>query len=92
MKGDFTDYKDIPSAEAAIKQNGYTKYKHCSHFVFVEAVPCEVSRTSDGYYLKINKSGRYIKSDISLQLIEDSPEPSKVLYALKGKLNLKSEE
>lgn len=31
MKGDYTDYPDVPTAEAAMKQNGDTSYKHCSH-------------------------------------------------------------
>ena len=31
MKGDFTDYADVALAEAAMKQSGYIKYKHCYH-------------------------------------------------------------
>jgi hypothetical protein len=31
MKGDFTDYIDVGSAETAMKKKGYGKYKHCSH-------------------------------------------------------------
>lgn len=31
MKGDYTDYPDVPSAEAAMKRNGDTCYKRCSH-------------------------------------------------------------
>ena len=31
MKGDFDDYPDVKTAETAMKQKGYRKYKHCSH-------------------------------------------------------------
>lgn len=31
MKGDYTDYPDVLTAEAAMKQNGDIKYKHCDH-------------------------------------------------------------
>ena len=29
-----------------------------NHFVFVASVPCEASKTSDGYFLKINKTNK----------------------------------
>lgn len=28
---DYTDYPDVQSAEAAMKQKGYTTYRQCSH-------------------------------------------------------------
>ena len=31
LKTDYTDYPDVLTAEAAMKQNGYSNYKHCKH-------------------------------------------------------------
>ena len=56
-------------------------------FLVMEVLTCHISSTPDGPIVHIDKKGNHIKSDVSLQYLDDGPS-----YIVRGKLNLETED